>query len=243
MTILPLAYAVVAYLIGVGGLAYMILWMAGLAPGAFGSPLSASAVGAFVGDVCLLMLWSVQHSVMARARFKDGLTKIIPAAAERSTYVLMSGAVLFVMVAFWSPMPQVIWNAQHGLARVVLWGSFIAGWTFLLVATFGTNHFELFGLRQAYLHYKGVAYSPLPFTRTGIYGWMRHPIQTGVLIGIWSVPTMHLDHLIMSSGLTIYVFVGLCFEERDLIRSFGEQYERYRAEVGGLWPKVSSRKE
>ena len=122
MTILPLAYAVAAYLIGVGGLAYMILWMAGLAPGAFGSPLSASTVGAFVGDVCLLMLWSVQHSVMARARFKDGLTKIIPAAAERSTYVLMSGVVLFVMVAFWSPMPQVIWNAQHGLARVVLWG-------------------------------------------------------------------------------------------------------------------------
>lgn len=235
---LVLGYAGLGYLAGSAGLVYLILWLAGLAPGAFGSALGGMREGDWIQDLLLLVLFGVQHSVMARPRFKRFLARLLPAAAERATYVLVSGLVLALMVAWWSPMPQSIWRVEAFPAADILWLLFAAGWMLLFAATFGTNHFELFGLRQAWLYFRGRPWQPLPFVRRGLYRRLRHPIMTGLLIGLWATPNMRLEHLFMSTGLTVYIFIGLWFEERDLIGHFGEDYRRYRREVGAVLPRL-----
>ena len=235
---LVLIYSILAYFISFAGLAYIILWMAGLIPGAFGGPLADITGGPWVWNVLLLLLFGVQHSLMARSSFKQVLTRYIPVAAERSTYVLASGLAMLVMMIYWSPMPQVVWEVETLWIAWVLFGLFVFGWNLCFVATFGNNHFDLFGVRQAYIYFKGEEYKPVEFGRNGLYKWIRHPIQTGVLIGVWANPMMRLDHLLLSAGLTIYIFIGLWFEERDLIKAFGDEYRTYKAEVGGLIPKL-----
>ena len=231
-------YSLISYAIGVGSSAYLVGWMAGILPGAYGGPLGDTGGAGLAWNFGLLALFGIQHSLMARPGFKRWLTNTVPAAAERSTYVLMTGVVIFLMVGFWTPQPSPAWQV-NGAPAVVLWILFAGGWLFMFAATFATNHFELFGLRQAWLHFRGRPYTELPFTRQGIYGTLRHPIQTGILIGIWCLPTMRTENLIMSMGITIYVFIGLWFEEKDLIANFGEDYQRYKAEVGGLVPKFA----
>ena len=235
---LVFAYAVISYLIGCAGLAYLILWMAGLLPGAFGGPWVGHREMDWITDLLLLALFGLQHSIMARPGFKRLLLHLLPNAAERATYVLASGLVTLALVAFWSPMPQSIWLVEATPAATLLWVLFVAGWALLFTATFGTNHFELFGLRQAWLYLRGRPWEPLPFVRAGLYRYVRHPIMTGLLIGIWSTPDMRLEHLIMSTGLTVYIFIGVFFEERDLVGYFGEGYLQYRREVGGVVPRL-----
>ena len=234
-------YSLFSYLAGVASVAYLIGWMVGIAPGAFGGLLGEELLPGIAWDLVLLALFGLQHSVMARQSFKDSLTKMVPVAAERSTYILMTGVVIFVMVGFWSPYSALAWEFS-GPLETLLWCLVALGWIFMLSASFGTNHFELFGLRQAWLHMRGVPYTELEFTRSGIYGYIRHPIQTGILVGIWCLPVMRVDNLLMNIGITIYIAIGLWFEERDLLANFGEDYRRYKAEVGGLLPKLGGRR-
>ena len=234
-----LVYSVVAYLIGSGGLVYMILWLAGLAPGAFGVGLEGA--GAYVWSLFLILLFGIQHSVMARSWFKEWIQHYIPEAAERSTYVLAAGLMTILVVVLWSPMPEMIWQVQNTLMAGLLWTGFIAGWVLLFAATFMINHFDLFGLRQAWLHFKGEKYRPLEFTIRGLYAKIRHPIMTGLLIGLWCTPVMTKAHLLFAAGMTVYIMVGLYHEEKDLVKHFGERYHQYAREVGALFPKLKKR--
>lgn len=241
MKVCILFYSIVAYLFGFAGLAYTILWMGDIAPGAMGGPISDSGLAPWLWNACLLLLFALQHSVMARPAFKQKLLKIIPQAAERSTYVLASGLSMLIMVVFWSPMPGTVWQANNDILSAVIWAVFLFGWSVCFLATFGTGHFDLFGLRQAYTYFKGEEYTAIPFVRRGLYKWVRHPIQTGVLIGVWATPHMQLEHLLLSVGMSIYVFVGLWFEEKDLIAYFGDEYRSYKSEVGGLFPRIAGK--
>ncbi len=198
------------------------------------SPLSF----ALLIDIVLVLLWGVQHSMMARGWFKEKWTQLIPDVIERSTYVLFSGIVMLAIVFFWQPIDGVLWNVPEGILREILWGGFIFGWVFSVVATFVINHFELFGLQQVYLHLRHKSTPEQDFTERLFYKFIRHPIQLGVLIGLWVTPIMSYGHLLLSVLMTIYIFIGLYYEEKDLLSDLGESYEDYRKRVGMMFPKV-----
>ncbi len=107
----------------------------------------AAAIGINLG---LVLLFGLQHSVMARRSFKQAWTKVIPEPAERPTFVLATAACLIAAYLFWSPMTAEIWRFDQPAAVYTILGIQAVGWLILVGATFALNHFHLFGLTQAW---------------------------------------------------------------------------------------------
>lgn len=197
-------------------------------------PLSSWQAAA--GDVGLIVLFGLQHSVMARPGFKRWFTQLVPAHLERSTYMLVASAMLAVLLVGWQPLPGVVWQVGDPLALTLLWALFGFGWLLLVAATFMINHFELFGLAQAWRHW---CRQPAPrdeFRTTWLYRHLRHPIYTGWLLTFWVTPLMTTGHLLFATGMSLYILVGIAYEERDLVAAFGDRYRDYRARVPALIP-------
>jgi len=187
-------------------------------------------------NLTLVILFALQHSIMARSSFKKHITKIIPQASERSTYVLFSGLALGLICMYWQPLDGYLWQVENEAGKMLLSGGYIFGWLFSLFSTFIINHFELFGLQQIYVNLINKPVSPVAFQEKLFYKWVRHPIQLGVLIGLWFTPAMSYSHLMLSVTLTLYIFIGLWFEERDLIAVWGDTYRKYQQNVRMLLP-------
>ena len=183
----------------------------------------------------LLSLFAMQHSVMARPAFKRMWTRIVPEPVERSTYVLASSVALILLFWQWRPLGGVVWDAQDPVGRALLYAGFAFGWLLVLVTTFLINHFDLFGLRQVWLHLRKRPYRPLPFTTPGPYRLVRHPLYVGWFFAFWSTPTMTVTHLLFAVVTTAYILVAIRFEERDLVAAHPE-YATYRSRVPMLIP-------
>jgi methanethiol S-methyltransferase len=200
-----------------------------------------AAVGLAVAIDCgLIALFGVQHSVMARQGFKRAWTRIVPKHAERSIYVLAASLVLMVLFAFWRPIPGAVWQAEGALA-LVLWALFALGWLVVLLSTFLINHFELFGLQQAWFHTRGREAAAPVLRQPLFYKLVRHPLYTGFLIAFWATPHMSYGHLLLAVGMTVYILIAITHEERDLVGMFGADYEDYRSRVGMVIPGIGRR--
>jgi methanethiol S-methyltransferase len=186
-------------------------------------------------NVILLGIFGIQHSVMARQGFKRWWTKVVPRHIERTTYVLISDLLVVLLLWQWRPMTGVIWDVEP-MGALLLWGLFGAGWLMIVLASFMTDHFDLSGTRQVYLHLRGRDYSPLKFTATGFYKYVRHPLMLGWITAFWSTPHMTVGHLVFAIGTTAYILIAIRIEERDLVRFHGEAYENYRRRVSMLLP-------
>ncbi len=231
--VVALPYALIAYLVGVGGLAWLALSLADVTPWPQ-LVVAGGNVEGVVADIGLVLLFGLTHSVMARRSFKKRWTRIVPGWAERSAYVLVAGLVLAIMVSLWQPVPGVVWSIE-GPTATLLWALCALGWFYLLLSTWAIDHFDLFGVRQAYLHAMGRRYAPVGFKQKWMYRYSRHPIMAGILVGVWATPHMTAGHLVMALGLSAYIAIGVAYEERDLLLYFGETYRRYRDRVGALF--------
>jgi protein-S-isoprenylcysteine O-methyltransferase Ste14 len=186
-------------------------------------------------DLGLLALFAVQHSVMARPAFKRWWTRIVPPAAERSTYVLFSSLALLLLFWLWQPLGGSVWNVEHPAGRAALYAGYGFGWALVLFATFLLNHFDLFGLRQVWLHFRGRACTQLPFGTPSLYRLVRHPLYVGWLCVFWFTPVMTVTHLLFAVMTTGYILIAIQLEERDLVASLPE-YAEYRRRVPMLLP-------
>jgi len=252
------AYGAVSYLLFLGVFTYLAGFLLDLfvpkaindfAPGIHTAPLPSERFGApaqsvwtaLVINLGLVALFGVTHSIMARDWFKRMLTRILPPAAERSTFVLQSSLFLALAMWQWRPLEAVIWSID-GPAAWALYESFALGTGIVLLSTFLIDHFELFGLRQIWTNFRGTE-MPSPVFRTPIlYRVVRHPMQLGVAILLLSTPHMTAGHLLFAGSMIAYIFVGLYFEERALLRTFGARYEAYRAQVPMLIPGLRGRR-
>jgi len=231
-------YSILAYIIGLLGQVWFILYLGEWdVVQTIHQPQQSSTGFAVVVDVVLVLIFALQHSVMARQWFKVKTTHLIPMATERSTYVLLSGLALLLIVLYWQPIDGDLWRFEEGSMCWLLTGMMLFGWSFSVVVTFVINHFELFGLQQGYLHFKEKPTPTIEFQENFLYKFIRHPIQLGVLMGIWFTPVMTYGHLLLSLLFTLYIFVGLYFEEKDLVAELGEVYLDYRERVGMMIPK------
>lgn len=235
--VLVLAYGVAGYALFLATLLYAVGFIGGfLTPTRLDGPREGSFVAAVAIDVALLALFAVQHSGMARPAFKRWLTRFVPPAAERATYVVLSSAALLLLFAFWRPLGGVVWETTDA-ARVAVYAVYAAGWALVLVTTFLIDHFDLFGLRQVVLYARGEPYPAARFVTPGPYRVVRHPLYVGWITVFWAAPTMTAAHLLFSAGTTAYILVAIRWEERDLAAELPE-YEAYRRRVPMLIPRL-----
>jgi methanethiol S-methyltransferase len=221
---------VVAFLYAVGFVGNVVV------PRTVDHGITASIGEAVVVNMLLMAVFAGQHSVMARPAFKRWWTRWVPQPIERSTYVLLSSAALLLLYWQWRTMPAVIWDVRQPAARVVVWAVFWLGWGIVFGSTFMINHFDLFGLRQVYLAWRGKPYTELGFHLHLFYRLVRHPLMSGFLIAFWATPTMTAGHLLFSIAITAYILFALQLEERDLVAALGDKYREYRNRVSMLVP-------
>jgi len=234
---LTIAYGATCYLIFLAAFLYAIGFVGNLVvPRSIDNGVAASIAEAVVVNVALLALFAVQHSVMARPAFKRWWTRLIPETIERSTYVLLSSLVLFLMFWQWRMMPAVIWNIAWLPGRIGLQVLFWLGWATVLASTFMINHFDLFGLRQVYLAWRAEPYSETGFRSPLLYRVVRHPLMLGFIIAFWAAPTLTAGHLLFALATTGYILIALQIEEHDLTAALGDQYREYRRRVPMLVP-------
>lgn len=230
--VFAMAYALAAYIAGSAALFWFFLASTDLAPYSLSGIQAGSPFVALFINICLVLLFALQHTIMARKRFKQKWTRVIPAHLERSTFVLAAGAAMALMLWYWQALPGIVWSIEHEYARIAIRGLAFFGIVYVLFSTLVANHFELLGLRQTWLYVTGQPYTAVDFRRQWVYRYSRHPMMLGLLIVFWATPDMSASRLVLAILLTVYTFIGISFEERSLIQEFGEKYLNYKKEIG-----------
>lgn len=227
-------YAILAYAVFLVSFLYAVGFIGNYpVPKSIDSGPPSELGTAAIIDLLLLGLFAVQHSVMARPAFKRWWTRFIPAACERSTYVLLSSLILLLIFWQWRPIAGTVWQADGGAAWL-LTGLYWLGWAIVLSSTFMLDHLDLFGLRRS---------AEQSFRTPLFYRLVRHPLMTGFLVAFWATPAMSAGHLLFAVATTGYILIGVWLEERDLVAVFGDVYLRYRQRVPALVPRLFTRRE
>ena len=244
MRALFMGFSLIAYAIFLATFLYLIGFVGDLTilPTTVDKGPQSAVAAALITDVALIALFGVQHSVMARQGFKQAWTRTVPRPIERSVYVLLASAVLIILFSFWRPIAGTVWSVTNPLAEAILWALFVTGWGIVLLSTFLINHFELFGLQQAWLHMQQREAAPAEFRQPFFYKWVRHPLYAGFFLAFWATPQMSYGHLLLAAGMSVYMLIAIRYEERDLVGYFGENYERYRRDVGMLIPGIGRKR-
>ncbi len=230
-------YGAISYVLFLVAFLYTIGFVANsIVPKSIDDGLESPLSTALTINLLLLGLFGIQHSVMARPGFKAWWTRLVPRPIERSTYVLFTNLILFLMFWQWRPLTSVVWNVESSTLRGVLWALSGAGWLLALYSSFVIDHFDLFGLRQVFLNLRGVEYTHPKFSEKSVYRWVRHPLMAGFMVAFWATPTMSQGHLLFAVVTTVYALVGIQLEERDLVRQLGPAYEEYRQRIPMLLP-------
>lgn len=239
-----LLYGLAAYAAAMATLAYFAGFSGNLVvPKSVDTGATVSTWLAVCVDLLLLLAFGLQHSVMARPAFKQWWARMVPPVVERSTFLVASCVMLAALFCFWLPIREpVVWRVEHPVGVALLWSLFALGWLVLVGSSYMLDHWELFGLRQVIAPLLRHSHNTQPTDlRTPLlYRHIRHPLYLGFLLGLWAVPVMTAGRLLFAAGLSVYILIGIAFEERDLIRQFGDRYRRYREQAGMLLPRLRS---
>lgn len=237
--LLAFVYGIASYAVFFLSFLYLVGFLANvLVPKSIDSGEVIAPVAALGINLGLVLLFGLQHSIMARPGFKAAWTRLVPRSVERSTYVLVSSLILILLYWLWQPMPQVVWQAEAEWLRTLLWCLYVTGLGIVLLSTFLIDHFDLFGLRQVWLNLVNREYRHPEFQVRFFYRFVRHPLYTGFLVTFWATPDMTLGHLVFAIAMTTYILVAVRYEERDLADLLGDDYEAYRDKVPMLLPSA-----
>jgi protein-S-isoprenylcysteine O-methyltransferase Ste14 len=223
-----LFFVAIVYGIGFVGNIYV---PKGIDGGAVGPRATTIAI-----NVGLLLLFAVQHNVMARHWFKAWWTRIVPRPIERSIYVALASLILLFLYWQWRPMPEVVWHVENRLAQGFIWLLYFAGWVIVFYSSFVIDHFELFGLKQVWYHWHGREPATAPFSERSLYRWVRHPLMLGFIVAFWAAPTMSQGRLLFAVVTTLWIVIAIQIEEHDLARVLGQPYHSYRRRTSMLLP-------
>ena len=179
----------------------------------------------------LLFIFGLHHSIFIRASVKKYLSKKFKLSQERQLeiYASVSVGFLYLIPIFWIlPFNQIgggtIWNTLN-----IFDGYIIVNNLLLILMIY------LFKQVLSDLENLGIIQSD-KVVMEGCYGIVRHPAQACMLGMMWLTPLMTVPRFVFALTLTIYIMIGLYYEEKDLINKFGKGYIEYKKIVPAFIP-------
>jgi protein-S-isoprenylcysteine O-methyltransferase Ste14 len=233
---LLVTFAAVAYAWFLADIVWAIAFLADVGAVGMDHGPSTPTLWAVLINLCLLGVFAVHHSVMARESAKRVITRVIPGAAERSMYVLVAAALLALVLWQWRPIGGKVWDVSAQPWQLLLWTGYGLGWLVALAATFMIDHADFVGLRQAAS--RPGHYRPPVFREQWLYAWVRHPLLLGLLMAFWFTPRMSTGHLLFAAASTAYIGIGIRLEEGALRQHHGASYADYASRVPALIPRA-----
>lgn len=181
-----------------------------------------------------IALWGIVHSLLASFGFKSFFRRRLGEGFMKLYRLLYN---LFAVISFLPVLYLMVVLPDEPLYQVPApWGylMFLAqgiSALLLLVAVFQTDLLSFIGLRQLMEEEKQG-----DLVTGGLYRWVRHPLYTFSLFVLWLSPSMSVNSFVVYLALTVYILIGIIFEERKLLREFGERYATYRTHTPMLIP-------
>ena len=186
-----------------------------------------------MGNILLLLAFGAAHSALARPAVKHRLYGHAGSVWTRPVYMLVTAVQLALLMVCWSPMPATLWEIPPTLSLAL----FASGNLIVIWAIVSIDAWHFFGLRQAF----SPASTEPAFSLRGPYRYVRHPIQSGLVLALWSTPHLSAGHALLAGVLTLYsVMATLKLEERDLDAALGGLYAAYKRRVPPFIPDFRS---
>jgi protein-S-isoprenylcysteine O-methyltransferase Ste14 len=183
-----------------------------------------------------MSLWGFVHSLTASLTLKEKAAQIFGSGFMRLYRLLYNGFALLTFLPVMS-LAAILPNKTLFTAP--------APWSYLMIALQGAAAFMALVsvLQTDALHFAGlkqlfVEDEKGSLTTSGLYKIVRHPIYTFSLLFIWLNPSISVNSLAYYIGMTAYFIIGAMFEERKLLREFGEDYARYKKSTPMIIPWV-----
>ena len=234
MNIFIFIYGALGYVAFLAAFSYAIGFVGGfLVPKGIDDGPSSPFWPSVLVNVLLLSIFAVQHSVMARLSFKK---RFVSERLDRATFVFLTSLILGLMYWQWRPLPDVVWEVASPGFRMAIHALYFLGWAVVLLSTFMIDHFHLFGLKQAFWNLRGERIREPVFNDPLFYRYSRHPLMLGFIIAFWSAPTMSEGRLLFAVVTTVYIFIAVRLEERDLVTLHGDAYLKYQGSVPMIFP-------
>ena len=232
-----LLYGFFAYIISFLTLCYLIAFVGNLyVPKSIDIGPMSSFKEAFLANILLLVVIFLQHTVMARERFKNWMCQTIPGPIERSTFCLLASISFLLLFWQWRPITGVVWSIEIRVLSTIIDLLFYGGWILALYSTFMINHFHLFGLRQVYMNFKTEKIPSLDFKIRGPYKYVRYPILLGFLIALFSTANMTIGHLLFSLIMSFLIITGIRLKDKDFLRLHPKKFSAYKNRVNAIIP-------
>jgi len=224
-------FAAAAFAASLGFFLYAYLLLFGAehpAPGTRHAALSTA------WNVLLFSVFALHHSLFARTGAKQRVKVWVPAALERAVYTLVA-SVLFILVSWWwLPVPGSAWRLE-GAWRWLGYGIQAAGVIVTFIGARALDVLDLAGVRQV----QTTVPTHGPLETGGLYGLVRHPLYFGWALLVFGAPDMTFTRLVFAVVSTAYLMIGIPFEERSLLDTFGPEYASYQRKVRWrIFPRV-----
>ena len=179
----------------------------------------------------VFFVFPIQHSTLPRSFVRQRMNPYI----HRSFYVLTSGIALWTVLIVWRPFgPYLYKDVLPWLFNILFYTALIL----IIASTIALNHAQMFGLQQGYAAWKRQGLPSENLQTTGIYGIVRHPITSLLIVALWSHESLTTGRLLLNGLFTVYALAGTVLEERSLVKEMGQDYREYRKKVPAFIPKL-----
>lgn len=198
---------------------------------------------ALLANAALIVQFPLLHSVLLSKRGTKILARLIPGphggTLATTTYAIIASLQLAALFLLWTPS-GIIWFRAEGWTFGLLCTLYAATWLLLMKASFDAGA-EVQSGALGWMSLLGKIRPVFPDMPTqGLFRLIRQPIYVAFALTLWAVPVWTPDQLVLAISYTAYCLLAPRLKEKRFEQRYGAEFDRYRASVPYLLPKLTS---